>query len=324
MELVDRYLHAVKPFLPRRDQDDILRELSEDIYSQIAEQEETLGRPLTSDELRGVIKRYGHPMLLASRFRPNPPLISGPLMPFYWQTLKISVGVALLVNVIISTILLATGRPPDQFIGGLAKFPLTAVTIFGWITLAFACLEAGALRQLIAGTWDPTSLTAAGPDRAHVSRVESFAGALFGTLFIGWLIALPRSPWFMLGPAYTFLQLAPIWQTVYVPIVVLAVISVVVHYVNFFKPYQAPTVAGLVVLIHVGTFVIMCVLLSAGPLVTVTGPMPPDKAEKLLRIAQIAFQLGLVGCAISSAIEAVKRGRRLYRGDYRKAEATGR
>ena len=44
MDLLKRYLQAVKFFLPRGQQDDIIRELSENLISQFEDREEALGR----------------------------------------------------------------------------------------------------------------------------------------------------------------------------------------------------------------------------------------------------------------------------------------
>ena len=65
MNLLDRYLQAVRFFLPRRQQDDIVRELSENLLSQMEDRAEALGRPLTEDEQADILRRHGHPMLVA-------------------------------------------------------------------------------------------------------------------------------------------------------------------------------------------------------------------------------------------------------------------
>ena len=44
MELLDRYLQAVRFWLPRKQQDDIIAELGDDLRSQIEEREASLGR----------------------------------------------------------------------------------------------------------------------------------------------------------------------------------------------------------------------------------------------------------------------------------------
>jgi hypothetical protein len=46
MDWLERYLHAVKLWLPRAQQDDIVAALSEDIRSEVEEREKALGRTL--------------------------------------------------------------------------------------------------------------------------------------------------------------------------------------------------------------------------------------------------------------------------------------
>jgi hypothetical protein len=55
VDLLESYLQAVKPLLPRKAHDDILRELSENIRGQMEEKEADLGRPLTDAEQEEVI-----------------------------------------------------------------------------------------------------------------------------------------------------------------------------------------------------------------------------------------------------------------------------
>ena len=68
MDLLERYLQSIRTFLPRKAQDDILRELSENILSQMEEKEAELGRPLTEAEQEEVIKQHGHPIVVAARY----------------------------------------------------------------------------------------------------------------------------------------------------------------------------------------------------------------------------------------------------------------
>ena len=49
MELLDRYLQAVKKHLPWKRQDDIIAELRVNLESQLEEREDELGRPLTEE-----------------------------------------------------------------------------------------------------------------------------------------------------------------------------------------------------------------------------------------------------------------------------------
>ena len=78
MELLDRYLQAVRFWLPRKRQEDITRELAEDLRSEIEEKEASLGRRLTDAELELILRRWGAPMTVAVRYLPGQYLV-GPL-----------------------------------------------------------------------------------------------------------------------------------------------------------------------------------------------------------------------------------------------------
>jgi hypothetical protein len=89
MELVERYLQAVQFWLPKRQQKDILAELSDDLRSQVEEKQAELGRTLNEPEVEAILKRCGHPMLAGSRYMPQQYLIGPALFPTYWLLLKI-------------------------------------------------------------------------------------------------------------------------------------------------------------------------------------------------------------------------------------------
>ena len=59
MELIDRYLQSVKSMLPRKQQDDVIRELNDEILSRVEEKEDALGRPLNEDEQVALLKQLG-------------------------------------------------------------------------------------------------------------------------------------------------------------------------------------------------------------------------------------------------------------------------
>ena len=114
MELLDRYLNAVRFWLPSAQQEDIIAELGEDIRSQMEETEASLGRKLTDDDLAAILKQRGHPMLMAGRYVPQQSLIGPVLYPAYLVVLKIVV-LWVLVPVfilIVGPVALATGTSP--------------------------------------------------------------------------------------------------------------------------------------------------------------------------------------------------------------------
>ena len=57
MELLERYLEAVKKHLPWERQDDIIAELRANLEAQLEEKEGALGRPLTTAEMEDWLKQ---------------------------------------------------------------------------------------------------------------------------------------------------------------------------------------------------------------------------------------------------------------------------
>ncbi len=123
--LIDRYLHNVRLSLSSPRRDDIVRELAEDIRSQVADREEELGRSLTDAEQDALLKKFGHPLALATRYGPQRHVIGPALFPVYWMTLKIALGGALAVNVALAIAFLVNGQPIGRALGHLGSFPFT-------------------------------------------------------------------------------------------------------------------------------------------------------------------------------------------------------
>ena len=129
-----------------------------------------------------ILRQLGHPAHLAARYGSWQQLIGPALFPMYVHILKFALGLALLVNVIVAAVLLATGRPPGEALKGLITFPfLTAILVFGWVTLVFALIDAkvgpAALADVQSGhkalfdKWDPRTLP-----RSLVTRRPCRAG----------------------------------------------------------------------------------------------------------------------------------------------------
>jgi len=83
MDLLDRYLQAVKFWLPKVQRDDIVAELSEDIRSHIEEKETELGRKLNEVEVGTILKGRGRPVLVANRYLAQEHLIGPAFFPIY-------------------------------------------------------------------------------------------------------------------------------------------------------------------------------------------------------------------------------------------------
>ena len=77
-ELVDRYLQAVRFWMPKsRRQDELLAELGEDLRSQIEEKERELGRTLDNEEVSAILKRCGVPRQQVKRVEARAKALAG-------------------------------------------------------------------------------------------------------------------------------------------------------------------------------------------------------------------------------------------------------
>src|SRR4051812_26455396 len=102
MTLFNRYIESVKSYLPERQRDDIVRELAEELRSQVADKEAELGRTLNEIEVAVILKNFGHPMVVAGRYLPRQHLIGPAVFPFYWYTLRQALWITVLVYSVIA------------------------------------------------------------------------------------------------------------------------------------------------------------------------------------------------------------------------------
>ena len=193
MELLDRYLQAVKWWLPRNGRDDILRELSEDLHSQIEDTQAALRRDLTEAELAEILKKQGNPFLVASRFRTDQDWIAAPWLQLYRFVMKVVLlWILTPILIIIYVPAVATAKnPAAALLGAWGQIWLALIFAVGSITVGF-----GALRWLKPDLWslkdwDPLRLPPA-RDPLKISRVGSALEVLISLMFLSWWMDLPH------------------------------------------------------------------------------------------------------------------------------------
>jgi len=236
MELVDRYLQSVKSMLPKKEQDDVIRELSDEILSQVEEKEATLGRPLNEDEQVALLKQLGHPMMLASRYRKQRYLIDPSIFAIYWIVLRLVLIVTLLGMSIAAVAVAATGQGLGKALGVLIRYPFAALSVFAWVTIVFVVLDIIQVKLNFFAKWDPRSLPKLTKKEPKHSMVESVAGLVFGAMFgVWWLVGLKHN-FLILGPGVAAVHFGLVWQTLYPVFVVLVVTDLVRHAIAVVRP----------------------------------------------------------------------------------------
>jgi hypothetical protein len=175
MELVDRYLHAVKFWLPRKQKDDIIAELSEDLRSQIEEKESELGRKLTDAEVEPILKRCGSPMAVAGRYLPQISLIGPTLFPIYRVVMRslffyfLLPWLVLWMGIAIFSPDFRADHPGVALFASLDPWWLACTYSLLFCTLTFVLLDRSQARLRLVDTWNPRSLPAP-RDRNRISR----------------------------------------------------------------------------------------------------------------------------------------------------------
>src|SRR5664279_61623 len=236
MELIDRYLQSVKLMLPRKQRNDVIRELSDEILSQVEEKEAALGRPLTEDEQVALLKQLGHPMLLASRYNKQRYLIDPTIFAIYWLVLRIMLAVTFFAMAVGAVAIAATGQGFGRALAVLVQFPFTALTVFAWVTLVFVILDIVQVKFNFYAKWDPRTLPKVTKRRPKHSMAESIGGLIAGVIFgVWWLVGLKHQFW-IFGPGVFVMHFGPVWQTAYPLFVVLVIADAVRHTIDIVRP----------------------------------------------------------------------------------------
>ena len=244
LDLFERYLQAIRKYLPWKRQDDILAELRANLESQLEDREEEMGRPLTEGEMIDWLKGLGSPMHVAMRYQPQQYLIGPSVFPLYWYVLRLALLWAAVIYCVANGVLMAVQAGSElQIADTVFRLPSVLVTVAAWVTAAFAALEFTAshypnVRLSIGGLsrdWSPSALPpleeAPSPGAKSKSYAQAIAEVVFGFLFLVWLTLIPHHPRLLMGPGLDALhaspfRLAQVWWNFYHLIVVLNFVQV--------------------------------------------------------------------------------------------------
>jgi hypothetical protein len=234
MDLLDRYLQAVKKHLPWQRQDDIIAELKANLESQLEDKEGELGRPLTQGEAEDWLKQLGPPIQVAARYQPQRYLIGPGVFPIYWYVLRLALTWASIIYSIVVVAQVFGGQIPggDALLDAILHLPGVLLTTTVWVTLVFAVLEFAAAQfpekcnwiPVPPAQWSPASLPPFENAEANGKKPRTYAQdvaeIIFGLLFLAWLLLIPQHPYLLMGPGAAYLrvspfQLTPVWIQIF-------------------------------------------------------------------------------------------------------------
>jgi hypothetical protein len=296
MEIVDRYLRSVKNCLPAAQADDIIRELSENISSQIEDKEGELNRALTESEIEAILKQHGHPLVVASRYRQEQRSVSfgrqiiGPaLFPFYIRVLKFNLGLTSVIVLAIFAALFASGQPIGNF---LQVFFFQLLIQFAIVTVIFWLADQHFTK--FPDRWDPRkpygiqhpALTAR-EDGPRIPRTKSLSELIGLVVALFWLHAVQHSQFLIFGPAAAFLHLSPQWNRLYLPINALLFLGMINASFTLIRPDLVRFHWLMRTIVGVGNLIVAYFLITRGnPVVMASLGTAPNAA----RVAQIVNQ----------------------------------
>lgn len=252
MTLLDKYLNNLARLLPSNQREDILRELREDIRSEMEDKESELGRPLSDAEQLELLKRRGTPLQVAAGYTQNkgtlsfgPQLIGPVLFPFYARVLVFNLGLTfVIVGAIFAALSLAGQqfRLADLFSNVMLQIllQLTAVTVI--FVLVERHLDSHSysykrqdVQVELAAKIKQDVLTRIGKPQ-EISRFDSIAVLVASSVALLWLQSLWAKPFLIFGPAASQIAFAPIWHRIYLPTVFLMLIAILRAAINIAQP----------------------------------------------------------------------------------------
>lgn len=313
MDLLDRYLHAVRFWLPRAQKDDIIAELSEDIHSQVEDLEAALGRKLNEPELESILKQRGRPVFVASRYRPQQYLIGPALFPVYRFVVMI-VAVCYLVPWLLTWIALTVFAPNYHTSFGRTFGPpwgdfwVVMFVAFGTVTLVFAIIER--VKPRILEDWNPRTLPPA-HDPNRIPRLQSVINLLANGIFIAWWVMDMWSTNIFSGGGVSIV-LAPVWKSFLWTFLLIAICNVVLAAANLARPFWTWLRASFQLILTVAASVAFCWMCRVNILARIAIPgLSGSRAAEITSVVNLnlsrAFPFVVAACALIIVLSSVGR-----------------
>jgi hypothetical protein len=301
MELLDRYLAAVRRNLPADEAADITEELRDVLLARAEEREAANG----DADWPVLLKEFGHPLVVAARYRKHQWLIGPELYPFYVHFMKVVGLIVLAVTVVVATFKAAFGGGDTGAIaiGLLGSLWWAAVASVGSVTILFALIEryGGAERHF--RHWNPKQL----PDVSakQPGPWESAFEVGLSVLFLLWWVDLIRLPDFAAGSSFR-MEPAPIWNELFWPILALAAARLVYNLLVWLRPRWTVLRGLLGAATAIGGIMILVIVYRAGHWVTVV-PTGIDAASAagLQASLHLAFRIAIIAVGVIWAIGSV-------------------
>jgi hypothetical protein len=289
MDLLDRYLAEVRRNLPAGQADDIVAELRDLLLARAEEQEEKTGRV----DWNALLQEFGHPLVIAARYRKQHWLIGPELYPFYLHFLKVIVTIVLAVASGLAIVrgMLWTVNPGPLITSYLAGLWWGVASAVGSVTIVFAIIErfgGSSVKQF--RCWKPIELPELNASQPSV--YESAFEISVGVLILLWWFGLFPTPQF--GGSFRLVA-APIWQELFWPVAALLVTQLIFNLVRWLRPRWKYVRGLLGTLNAVAVLILAAIVYRAGRWIAVVSKgADPNQVAGLQSALDLACRIGIV------------------------------
>jgi hypothetical protein len=324
MDLIDRYLAAIGALVPQGQRQDILAELRDALMNRCEDKEAETGRPLTEDEIAGVLRGFGHPLLVAARYGGQSYLVGPELYPLYIFVLKILLAIVAAIAVVTGVVTAAVHpEDPGAAIGAaIGAFVPTVLGGLGALTIIAAILQRQKVRPRFLTDWNPRDLPKPlqRPVFRPQTRLDNVAGIIAQSVFVLWwthvlAVWIPYVSYVPLKPGQQLdLARAPIWDTLFWPVLALMLASIVVHGLKLFGKSFRMAAHGLDLARNLAALVVLWVALRAGHWAEVSGQgLGADALAKVDYGVNLGLQIALVVLTVVATGLVIYDSWRLFR-----------
>ena len=291
-DLLERYLAAVARDLPEAERADISAELRDDLLSGLEAREARLGRPLTRDEMEAALVEFGHPLVVAGRYRKTQHLIGPEVFPFWWAGLRASLLMVAAVYLVLAIIAVVAGEDATKVSNRAApSLTFTLIFVVGAVTLFCAAMERFGKARLLA-RWKPRNLP---PAKGHTrSRFEIMVEMAMGVAVLLWWTGAIHVPNTLPGVGLG-IGLAPVWTVWFWPILAYVVAEFGLTLMTLLRPGRVRLNSTLMIARNlVGASILAAVLRDGHIVVVSAAQLPPSALGEIQANFDRGFRNGLI------------------------------
>jgi hypothetical protein len=202
MSLLDRYIHEVGRYLPRKNRGDIQAELKSSVVDTL---EDRFGQNPSEEQVTELLKEFGRPRDVAASYFPQGQYLVGPtLYPLFRMVSWIVVAAVLGAQLLAFGVgILVTGEAFSP-LGMLAALVNSVPASLGWVLITFMILQHfDAKPYLQEESWDPKQLPEVEIGE-EIKPAENIISLVFSVLFLGLVTLAPQWIGFITTPGGKF------------------------------------------------------------------------------------------------------------------------